>query len=279
MGDVLQGLGEDMWVEVSHGPTLIDNHLFLSERSIRFAAQGIAMVHNLIAGSFTAVGVGTDNNSVNLPSNRFTPYHEHHGTKVMGFMTFQHGDNRFYNNIFVQQELRPEMQKLAELMHDKPDAWDTYNFKVGTRPFEEYPTFEEWNRQFDGYCGIYAPNSDHYYNHLPVWSAGNAYFNGAQSCSKDQNRFVDEKDQVVLELEERADGLYLKTNLADFLPQDNDAKIATATLGMAFEPEERYENPDGTPIVFDADFFGNHRDGAKVTAGPLVKFKAEQRVF
>ena len=138
---MLQGLGEDMWVEVSHGPTLIDNNLFLSERSIRFAAQGIAMVHNLIAGSFTAVGVGTDNNSVNLPSNRFTPYHEHHGTKVMGFMTFQHGDNRFYNNVFVQQKLRPEMQKLAELMHDKPDAWDTYNFKVGTQPFEEYPTF------------------------------------------------------------------------------------------------------------------------------------------
>ncbi|MCG4607495.1 hypothetical protein L0O74_14305, partial [Bifidobacterium longum] len=67
VGDVLQGLGEDMWVEVSHGPTLIDNNLFLSERSIRFAAQGIAMVHNLIEGSFTAVGVGTDNNSVNLP--------------------------------------------------------------------------------------------------------------------------------------------------------------------------------------------------------------------
>lgn len=279
VGDVLQGLGEDMWVEVSHGPTLIDNNLFLSERSIRFAAQGIAMVHNLIAGSFTAVGVGTDNNSVNLPSNRFTPYHEHHGTKVMGFMTFQHGDNRFYNNVFVQQKLRPEMQKLAELMHDKPDAWDTYNFKVGTQPFEEYPTFAEWDQQFDGYCGIYAPNSDHYYNHLPVWNAGNAYFNGAQSCSKEQNQFVDDKDQVVLELEKRADGLYLKTNLADFLPQDNDAKITTATLGMAFEPEERYENPDGTPIVFDADFFGNHRDGAMVTAGPLVKFQAEQRVF
>lgn len=44
-----------------------------------------------------------------------TPYHEIHGTKVMGFMTIQHGDNKFYNNIFVQQQLRPEMQKLAEM--------------------------------------------------------------------------------------------------------------------------------------------------------------------
>ena len=80
----------------------------------------------------------------------------------MGFMTFQHGDNRFYNNIFVQQEFRPEMQKLAELMHDKPDAWDTYNFKVGTRPFEEYPTFE------NGIASLMAiaestRQTDHYY--------------------------------------------------------------------------------------------------------------------
>ena len=136
VGDVLSGLGEDMWIEVSHGPTLIDNNLFLSERAIRFAAQGIAFVHNVIAGSFTATGRGTDNNSVNLPSNRFTPYHEIHGTKVMGFMTIQHGDDKFYNNVFIQQKLRPEMQKLAELKKDEPDDWDDYNFTVGTKPFD-----------------------------------------------------------------------------------------------------------------------------------------------
>ena len=273
LSDLLSGLGEDIWIEVSFGPTLIDNNLFLSDRSIRFAAQGVAFVHNLIAGSFTATGRGTDNNSVNLPSNRFTPYHEIHGTKVMGFMTIQHGDNKFYNNIFVQQHLRPEMQKIADAMKDKPDDWDDYNFEVGTKPFTDYPTFEEWDKQFDGYCGIYAPNSDHYYNHLPVWAAGNVYLNGAQATAKEKDPYVDSKDQVELALEKREDGLYLKTNLYDFVPEKTDSVISTKKIAMAFEPEEKYENPDGTPITLNDDFFGNHRDGVKVTAGPFASEK------
>ena len=49
---------------------------------------------------------------------------------------------------------------------------------------------------------------------------------------------------------------------------------------MAFEPEEKYENPDGTPITFDSDYFGNHRDGVKVTAGPLSSaVETEQKLF
>ncbi len=279
LNDILSGLGEDMWIEVSHGPTLIDNNLLLSDRSVRLAAQGVAFVHNLIAGSFTATGRGTDNNSVNLPSNRFTPYHEIHGTKVMGFMTIQHGDNKFYNNIFVQQKLRPEMQKLANMKKDEPDDWDDYNFKVGTKPFDNYPTFEEWKKQFDGYCGIYAPNSDHYYNHLPIWSAGNIYFNGAEPCNMEKDAIISDK-KIQLKLEQRDDGLFLKTNLFNAVPAKTDGVISTDTIMMAFEPEEKYENPDGTPIIFNTDFFGTHREGIKVTAGPFAKGnEASSRLF
>lgn len=269
LDNVLSGLGEDMWIEVSHGPTLIDNNLLLSDRSVRLAAQGVAFVHNLIAGSFTATGRGTDNNSVKLPSNRFTPYHEIHGTKVMGFMTIQHGDNKFYNNIFVQQKLRPEMQKLADMKKDEPDDWDDYNFTVGTKPFDNYPTFEEWKKQFDGYCGIYAPNSDHYYNHLPIWSAGNIYFNGAEPCNMEKDAIISDK-KIQLKLEQRDEGLFLKTNLFNAVPAKTDGVISTDTIMMAFEPEEKYENPDGTPITFNTDFFGTHREGIKVTAGPFA---------
>ncbi|MBB1109032.1 right-handed parallel beta-helix repeat-containing protein [Limosilactobacillus sp. pH52_RY] len=276
LDDVLSGLGEDMWIEVSHGPTLIDNNLLLSDRSVRLAAQGVAFVHNLIAGSFTAIGRGTDNNSVNLPSNRFTPYHEIHGTKVMGFMTIQHGDNKFYNNIFVQQKLRPEMQKLADMKKDEPDDWDDYNFTVGTKPFDNYPTFEEWKKQFDGYCGIYAPNSDHYYNHLPIWSAGNIYFNGAEPCNMEKDAIISDK-KIQLKLEQRDEGLFLKTNLFNAVPAKTDGVISTDTIMMAFEPEEKYENPDGTPITFNTDFFGTHREGIKVTAGPFASAEEIQK--
>ena len=55
------GMGsEDIFVEVGHGPTLIDNNILLSDATLRIATQGVAMVHNLICGAFTSVGEGTD---------------------------------------------------------------------------------------------------------------------------------------------------------------------------------------------------------------------------
>ena len=46
--------------------------------------------------------------------------------------------------------------------------------------------------------------------------------------------------------------------------------IRTNTLGKAFEPEQRFENPDGTEIVFDTDYNGNHR-GTEVIPGPFAE--------
>lgn len=35
--------------------------------------------------------------------------------------------------------------------------------------------------------------------------------------------------------------------------------ITTESLGLAFEPEQAFERPDGTPITFGRDYFGDHR--------------------
>lgn len=86
---------QDIFVEVGHGPTLIDNNILLSDASLRFATQGVAMVHNLICGALTCVGEGT--------SWRYTPYHMPHRTEVMGFMTILHGDDRFFIIIFSSE--------------------------------------------------------------------------------------------------------------------------------------------------------------------------------
>ena len=48
--------------------------------------------------------------------------------------------------------------------------------------------------------------------------------------------------------------------------------IDSDTLGCAFEPEERYENPDGSAITFDSDYFGDHR-GAETLPGPFAAAK------
>ena len=99
-------VGEDLFIEVSHGPTLVDHNLMLSDRSLKLATQGVALVHNLICGSLVSVGIGTDNGAPIIPSPRYTPYHVHHGTQIAGFMTILHGDMKFYNNIFIQKKIR-----------------------------------------------------------------------------------------------------------------------------------------------------------------------------
>ena len=45
------------------------------------------------------------------------------------------------------------------------------------------------------------------------------------------------------------------------------------TLGCAFEPEQRFEDPDGTAITFDTDFFGAHR-GVSALPGPFANGEA-----
>ena len=256
---------QDIFVEVSHGPTLIDNNVLLSEASLRFATQGVAMVHNLICGALTDVGGGT--------APRYTPYHIPHRTEVMGFMTFLHGDDRFYNNIFVQRW--PSEDRIT--MHDSDDGFDSENRAAGTWMFDEYPTYEEWIAQFD-----FTKPADMkglepaHFGHLPVWSEGNVYLAGAKPCRMEKNGLyvANERDDVKIELVEK-DGTYrLKTNVYELFEGFSGKMVHTDVLGMAFEPEQKFENPDGTPIRFDSDYFGNHR-GVNVLPGPFAEVCAE----
>lgn len=256
---VLKGgmMSQDIFVEVSHGPTLIDHNIMLSEASLRFATQGVAMIHNLICGALTCVGEGT--------GWRYTPYHIPHRTEVMGFMTFLHGDDRFYNNIFVQKW--PDKDVI--IMHDSNDGFDTENRKAGTWMFDEYPTYEEWKAQFDfSQPADMSALEPVHFGHLPVWTEGNAYLGGAKACKNEVNGLISSED-VKVELLEKDGNYYLDTNIYDCLKAFRGRMINTDVLGMAFEPEQRFENPDGTDIQFDTDYFGGHRS-VDVIPGPFA---------
>lgn len=249
-------MSQDIFVEVSHGPTLIDHNILLSEVSMRFATQGVAMVHNLICGSFSCVGEGT--------TWRYTPYHMPHRTEVMGFMTILHGDDRFYNNIFVQKWSSSQ----KEIPHDSDEGSDLENREVGTGVFNSYPNYEEWISQFDftkpANMALLEPV---HFGHLPVWTEGNLYLSGAKASSKELNgKCV--SDEVKVEIVEKEGRYYLDTNLYDFLGEFTCRMIHSDILGKAFEPQQRFENPDETAIYFNEDYFGAHR-GVNVIPGPF----------
>ena len=260
-------MSQDIFVEVSHGPTLIDNNILLSDASLRFATQGVAMVHNLICGALTCVGSGTDW--------RYTPYHMPHRTEVMGFMTILHGDDRFYNNIFVQKW--PSEDIITP--HDSDDGFDCENRLAGTWMFDEYPTKEAWDAQFD-----FTKPADMkklepaHFGHLPVWSEGNVYLAGAKAWKHEKNGLTENQNPVTVELEEKDGQYYLNTNLYEIVAEFSNRMIDTDVLGMAFEPEQPFENPDGTKIRFDRDYFGNHR-GIRVVPGPFADAKDAKKAL
>ena len=267
-------LAEDIFIEVSHGPTLVDNNILLSNCACRISTQGTALVHNFIAGSFTWVGDGTDNGSSVLPSNRYTPYHVPHRTEVAGFMTILHGDARFYNNIFVQQPIREDLEAYAKSVNLEKQ----FTFICGTKPYDGYPTEEAYRAQFTPITIVSHGEKDFYYDHMPVYTGGNVYFNGAQPCDTEENYRVDTEHTVWWQLKETDGRMTLETNLYEFMPELETPFISTEVLGEAFEPEQKFENPDGTPIFFDYDYMGEHR-GIHPLPGPFESKEAVGKIL
>ena len=82
---------EDLFTEVNHGPSMVDNNICLTKNSLKDHSQGGAFVHNLFAGAIEHTG----------KSPRKTPYHKAHSTEIAGLSNISGGDNRFYNNILT----------------------------------------------------------------------------------------------------------------------------------------------------------------------------------
>lgn len=81
----------DLFVEVDHGPSIVDNNIFLSPVSVQTRSRGFAFAHNLFAGSVRT----------NPYDGRQTPFLKAHSTEVVALHDNPSGDDRFYNNLFV----------------------------------------------------------------------------------------------------------------------------------------------------------------------------------
>ena len=260
----------DIFIEVGHGPTLIDNNVLMSKAAVSIPTEGVACVHNLMLGAFVTVNSGVDSIVNGQREPRYTPYHIRHRTEVAGFMTILHGDDRVYNNIIVQQY--PITDPDRQPTDNKYEA-------AGTAPFDIFPSYEEWTAQFDF---TKEPNmgmlAQAHFGHLPVWIDGNAYFNGASISRHDKHHLANDTEKVDVILEE-SDGKYiLKSRLFKLLKGFEDGIITSDILGCAFEPEQRFENPDGTEIIFNRDYFGAHR-GLTAIPGPFAEIKDSYTVL
>ena len=206
---------DDIFVEVNHGPFLIENNILLSETSISDHSEGGAFVHNLVAGN---IGL--------RPQSRETPFQFPHSTKVAGLKTTKCGDNRYYNNIFVGG-------------------------------------VKETNGRKSG-LGVYE-NTE-----LPMFVDGNIYLNGAQNY-KIESTQMEIGYNPNIQIEENEDGTYLSMDFKNLIFKMKNSTVTTELLGKSKIPNLSYENPDGTPIIIDVDYFGNKRNKRNPSAGPFEK--------
>ncbi len=86
----------DLFIEVNHGPFVVDNNISLSSLSLDDWSQGGTYAHNLFAGRYR----------LNPVLNRSTPYHEAHSTAIKGITNIPGGDNRFLNNLFLNSDFK-----------------------------------------------------------------------------------------------------------------------------------------------------------------------------
>jgi len=217
---------EDLFVEVNHGPFLVDNNLFLSPVTLLDMSEGGAYAHNLIAGRI----VSTEE------SRRETPYHPAHSTAVAGLCTTKGGDNRFYNNIFVGAgAIGPEAAKKGDR-----------------------------HRRVAGY-GLWVYDG----REFPLETGGNVYYHAARPYSKEANPVVHAELNPELRIVEEAGGVHLHLRLGPAVRNPDAAPVTTARLGKARIPQAPYENPDGSPLRIDTDYFGKPRSAAHPTPGPF----------
>ncbi|WOO42528.1 right-handed parallel beta-helix repeat-containing protein [Rubellicoccus peritrichatus] len=84
----------DAFLEVNHGPYILDHNIFLSKGSIQNWSHGGAYIHNLFGGELEQ----------RQQLERTTPFHQAHSTEIMGMSNVSGGDDRFINNLIVDAE-------------------------------------------------------------------------------------------------------------------------------------------------------------------------------
>lgn len=222
------GLHGDLYIEVNHGPYMIDNNVFASEKNITNCSQGGAFIHNIF--------FGTNNKTPCLHRN--TPYHGNHTTKIAGYSCIYGDDDRWYQNIFLGQ------------------SSETGEKRFGTDGYNGCPaSIEEYLREEHSGEGSNETGKQ------PAYIDGNCYFNGASAFNREKNNYVS-KESANGKIINDGEAIYLEIDIPEEISGVSTKVICTDDLEMPRICEQKYENPDGTPLILGTDHFGNQRSSS-----------------
>jgi len=229
----------DLFVEVSSGPYIVDHNILTADYALDNHAQGGAYINNLIGGKMVHRKM----------LDRATPYHVPHSTEIAGFAVTYGGDDRFFNNIFIGDDGLED---------------------VGTVHYNGYTTsLEEYIEK------VHEQEGDHQaFNQVeqPVYINNNAYFKGANSFERENEKLEDHNFNPNLEIIEEGDEVYLSLELPEGFGRFLGEIHSTNTLERVRIVDAEFENPDGSVLSLETDLVGNQRE-EKSVIGPIAQLK------
>jgi hypothetical protein len=255
--NLLYNNDEDLFIEVCHGPCILDNNLFLSPGGVKLYEQGLAAVHNVFAGRMYLQPV----------PNRATPYHFPHSTAILGTEKIFSGDDRILNNIFIKP--RPENMRNEALGNGESATLGKSSY--GTGIFEEFSesetAFFEGVEKLGKQYGIGTVISFEG-GKQPVILDGNVFYSGAEPCSREKNYAVSAKESPVLSIYEKYNGIYIKWRMDNTAKEPKITLASSETLGRVRIADALFEAPDGSSVTLNKDYFGNIFN-ARCCSGPF----------
>lgn len=106
---------------------------------------------------------------------------------------------------------------------------------------------------------------------IPMHCGSNLYFGDAVPFRKETDSMTVPSLCPQIVLDDKGEDISATMDFGEYLSSITPIPITTDFLGIAFEPELPYENPDGTPLCIEADFFGQSRKPDASCIGPFAR--------
>jgi alpha-L-arabinofuranosidase len=164
-----------------------------------------------------------------------------HQTKPAGLSAIKGGDNRFFNNILIGTNGSPGV-----VNKDDPVQ-----------------------RLYGGY-GLWVYDGREY----PLQTGGNVSCAHAQPYGHETNQWVRAEFDPGPKLIAKGGKVFLRWGADPEFKEAPTTLVNTKLLGRAVVSGLPFENPDGSPLALDKDFFGRNRHPSKPTPGPFEALAA-----
>jgi hypothetical protein len=241
----------DLFVEVSHGPYLVEHNILASPAALEIFSQGGAFVHNLVCGTVLLQPV----------LERPTPYHVPHSTQVAGYAAIHGGDDRYIGNIFLGGDATEAYGASAQFGQ---------RAEHGTAGYNGHPASME-----DYLALVGDPSRGDHQRFLgvkqPVHIRDNVYAGGAEPFEDEQDAVVFAGTDVMGIVVDEGDEVYLESRLPAEFDNVRLGVITGSDLERVRFVDAEFEECDGSPAVLATDLVGvDKTSSGSYPAGPIA---------